>query len=204
MGAKSASNTLDFICNWQLALNLSTRQRACMGYLLSFSGCGGLKLNPDIEVFSPIDSRTRTVVKSDTIKCVGIVRGFHFEGGEEDPISLSTYVSKGSAAEIRAKLARPLTNTAVKLSWYVVDFDPEAKLWYEAAFIRSPKEVSTSINSTGGDLQMFVDNQATQVSDTLDIGVYAFDLQVVPATGKQATLEFATGPRRRLVKNWGS
>ena len=202
MGAKPASNTLDFKCNWQLALNLSARQAACMGYLLSFSGCGGLKLPPDIEVFSPVDSRTRTVVKSDTIECVGLIESFCFEGGEGDPIRFRSYVSKGAAAEIRAKLARPLTNTTAKLSWYIVDFDTESKLWFEAAYVKSPKEAAANIDSTGGDLQMFIENQATNISEQLDIGVYAFEFQVVPAESKQTTLEFATGPRKRLVKTW--
>ena len=95
------------------------------------------------------------------------------------------------------------SNTSIKLAWYIIDFDNEAKLWYEAAFLKSPKQASANVDSSGGELQLFIDNAATAINDTLDIGVYALEIQSVPADNKKATLEFATGPRRRLVKRWG-
>ena len=200
----SAPNSLDFACDWRLALNLSPSRQGCVGYLLSFSGLGGLRLAKDIEVWNPVSDRgAQTVVSGDKVKCVGLLDSFQFEGGQTDPIRLRTYVSKGSAADLRAKLARPLANTAVKVGWYIVDFDPEMKSWFEAAFVKKGKEASANVDSTGGELQLFVDNHPTQVNASLDIGVYSVVLQVVPADKKKAVLEFATGPRRRLVKSWG-
>ncbi len=197
-------NSLDFACDWQLALNLSPSRNGCIGYLLAFSGLGGLRLKKDIEVWNPVsDQAVQTVVSGDKVECIGLLESFAYEGGETDPIRVKAYVSKGSAADLRAKLARPLANTAVKLAWYIVDFDTEMKTWFEAAFVKQGKEASANVDSTGGELQLFVDNQPTQVSPCLDIGVYAVVLQVVPADKKKAVLEFATGPRRRLVKSWG-
>lgn len=202
--SESSPNSLDFSCDWRFALNITSRQHGCVGYLLSLSGLGGLNLSADIEAWNPISDRNvRTVVSKDQVKCIGLIESFRYEGGETDPIRIRSFVSKGSAADIRAKLARPLTKTGLKLSWYIVDFDPESKSWFEAAFIKRGKEAQANVDSTGGELQIFVDNDATAVSDTLDIGVYAFEVQVVPADGKKAVLEFATGPRRRLVKAWG-
>lgn len=200
----ASPNALGFACNWQLGLNLSSKRNGCVGYLLSFSGLGGLNLRKDIEVFNPVsDKHVRSVVKDETVKCIGLIERFDFEGGETDPIRVKSFVSKGSAADVRAKLARPLASTTLKLSWYIIDFDSESKLWFEAAFVKSPKEASANVDSTGGELQIFVDNDATPVSPTLDIGVFGFEFQVVPADKKRANLEFATGPRRRLVKLWG-
>ena len=202
--SEDTPNSLDFACEWRLGLNLSPSRHGCIGYLLALSGLGGLRLKKDVEVWNPItDGSVQTVVSGDKVDCIGLLESFKFEGGETDPIRIKSYVSKGSAADLRAKLARPLSNTSVKLAWYIVDFDPEMKTWFEAAFIKKGKEAHANIDSTGGELQLFVDNQPTQVSPSLDIGVYAIVIQVVPADGKKATLEFATGPRRRLVKSWG-
>lgn len=198
-----SANSLDFACDWQLGLNLRPDRHGAIGYLLGFNGCGGLRLKPDIEVYNPFDDPGQTVVSGALIKCVGLIESFRFEGGEEDPIRIRAFVSKGTAADIRAKLARPMANTTAKLDWYILDFDTESKLWFEAAFVKRPAQAAANIDSTGGDLQMFIANEPTRISETLDIGVYAFELQVVPADKKKTTLEFATGPRRRLVKQWG-
>ena len=57
--------------------------------------------------------------------------------GDDDPISISAYVSKGAAADVRAKPARPVTSTKVKVAWYIIAYDDEKKGWYEAvAFVR--------------------------------------------------------------------
>lgn len=203
MADRDSPNALNFDCDWRYGLNLNPSQRGTVGYLLDFSGCGGLTLSKDIEVWNPFDSEGQTVLSGDRVKCIGLVEQFRYEGGEGDPIRIRAYLSKGNAADVRAKLARPLNNTSVKLAWYIIDFDNEAKLWYEAAFLKSPKKADANLDSAGGELQLFVDNEATSLNDTLDIGVYALEVQVVPADNKKATLEFATGPRRRLVKQWG-
>jgi hypothetical protein len=200
---RESPNALNFAADWRYGLNLNPSQKATVGYLLEFSGCGGLTLSKDIEVWNPFDSPGQTVISGDRVKCIGLIEQFTYEGGEGDPIRIRVYVSKGNAADIRAKLARPLTNTSVKLAWYIIDFDNEKKLWFEAAFLKKPKKADSNVDSSGGELQLFVDNEATPINDVLDIGVYAFEFQVVPADKKKATLEFATGPQRRLLKQWG-
>ena len=197
-------NDLDFDCDWRYGLNLRPSAKGMVGYLLEWSGCGGLNLKKDIEVWNPFSTAGQRVVSGSTIKCIGLLESFRYAGGENDPIRLRTYVSKGSAADLRAKLARPLTQTRVKLAWYIIGFDVSDKLWYEAAFLKSPKLADVSVDSAGGTLQMFVDSEPTPVSETLDINVFGFDLQVVPASKKKAELEFASGPTHRLVKQWGS
>ena len=201
--AKESPTSLNFACDWRYGLNLNSGTKATVGYLLEFSGCGGLSLAKDIEVWNPFDSQGPTVVSGERIKCAGLLESFEFDGGEGDPIRMRIFVSKGNAADVRAKLARPLANTSLKLAWYIIDFDGEQKLWYEASFLKSPKKAETNVDSSGGELQIFIANSATRINDVLDIGVYALDVQVVPADNKVTQIEFATGPRRRLVKSWG-
>ena len=196
-------NALNFDCDWKFGLNLRASNKGTVGYLLEFNGLGGLNLKKDIEVWNPYDAAGQKVVTGPKIKCIGLMEWFRFEGGDNDPVRMKFYVSKPMGAEVRAKLAKPLTNTKLKLAWYIIDFDEDAKLWYEAAFVKSPKQAEANIDSAGGNLQIFVDNEPDKASDSLDINVYPFEFQVVPADKKNAKLEFATGPTQRLVKQWG-
>ena len=45
------SNGIHFGCEWQKSTNLGPTVRGSMGYLLKWSGCGGLNLHTDIKVW---------------------------------------------------------------------------------------------------------------------------------------------------------
>jgi hypothetical protein len=197
-------NHLNFHCDWRFGFNVQSGLKGNVGYLLDWSGCGGLNLKRDIEVWNPFSTSGQNVVSGRTIKCIGLIEDFRYEAGPSDPIRIKAYVSKGTASDIRARLARPLTNPRLKLAWYIINFDEADKLWFEAAYLKSPKMAEASLDSSGGDLQIFVDNQHTRISETLDIGVFGFEFQVVPADKKKCTLEFASGSKLRLVKQWGT
>lgn len=198
----AGANNLNSNCDWRYALNLKPSLKATVGYLLDWSGCGGLNLQQDVEVWNPFSGPGQTVTTGTTIKCVGLIESLAYEGGENDPIRIAGYLSKGMAAEVRSKLERPLTNTKLKLSWYVIAFDEEKKQWYEAAYVKKPAKAEANIDSAGGELQIFIANDGTRVSETLDLNVFKFEFQIVPAEGKSTELEFATGPSRRIVKKW--
>ncbi|MFE8599284.1 hypothetical protein [Archangium violaceum] len=197
-------NHLNFHCDWQFGFSVRSVLKGTVGYLLDWSGCGGLNLKRNIEVWNPFSNSGQKVVSGRTIKCIGLIEDFRYEAGPTDPIRIKAYVSKETASDIRARLARPLTNPRLKLAWYIINFDEADKLWFEAAYLKSPKTAEASLDSTGGELQIFVDNHSTRISDTLDIAVFGFEFQVVPADKKKCTLEFATGSKLRLVKQWGS
>ena len=198
----AGSNNLDFACNWSFGFNTTSGAKGTVGYLLFWSGCGGLALAKDIEVQNPYNAAGQTVLTGKTISCIGIIEKFQFAGGDDDPIRISAYVSKGTAADVRAKLARPLPNTKVKLVWYILAFDDEKKVWYESAIIRDNGKVDANIDTASGQVQMFVSNEPTRIAESLDIKVYKLEFQVVPAATNSALLEFATGPSQRLVKKW--
>ncbi|WPB72847.1 hypothetical protein KYC5002_27745 [Archangium violaceum] len=197
-------NHLNFHCDWQFGFSVRSVLKGTVGYLLDWSGCGGLNLKRNIEVWNPFSNSGQKVVSGRTIKCIGLIEDFRYEAGPTDPIRIKAYVSKETASDIRARLARPLTNPRLKLAWYIINFDEADKLWFEAAYLKSPKTAEASLDSTGGELQIFVDNHSTRISDTLDIAVFGFEFQVVPADKKKCTLEFATGSKLRLVKQWGT
>jgi hypothetical protein len=201
--APLTANNLNFACDWRFGFNLDSKKKAPVGYLLFWSGCGGLTLSQDIEVWNPFSSPGQTILSGSRVACVGLIEQFHFDGGESDPMRLSVFVSKGTAANVRAKLVSPLTNTKLKLAFYIIGFDDEKKIWYESALIKDATcKVDAVLDTVGGDLQLFVATDPTAVAEHLDIQVYKLEFQVVPAIGKTAHLEFATGPTTRVVRLW--
>jgi hypothetical protein len=198
------SNNLDYVCDWHFGFNLDPRKKGSVGYLLFWSGCGGLTLPQDIEVWNPFSSVGQTIVSGETVTCIGLIEHFSYAGDSDDPIRISAYVSKAAAANLKAKLSAPLSTTKVKVAWYIVGFDGEKKSWYEAALIKGPGKVDAVIDSVAGVLQLFISNEATRLSEELDIEIFKMEFQIVPADGKSANLEFATGPTTRVVKAWTS
>lgn len=201
--AALTANNLNFTCDWRFGFNLEAKRKAVVGYLLFWSGCGGLTLSQDIEVWNPYNSPGQTILSGPRVACVGLIERFQFDGGPTDPMRFSVFVSKGTAANVRAKLVSPLTNTKLKLAFYIIGFDDERKVWYEAALIKDATcKVDAVIDTVGGDLQLFVATEPTPVAEHLDIQVYKIEFQVVPEIGKLAHLEFATGPTTRVVRMW--
>jgi hypothetical protein len=198
-------NSLDFDCQWSYGFNLNAQRKGSVGYLLFWSGCGGLNLTKDIVVWNPYgEAPGQTVVKGQKINCLGLIESFRYAGGEEDPIRISAYVSKDLAANIRAKLSNPLPSTKVKVQWYILAYDNDLKNWYEAALIKDKAKADANIDISQGQVQMFIANEGTMVAETLDIQVYRFEFQIIPAMGGSTNLEFATGASQRLVKRWAA
>jgi hypothetical protein len=198
-----ASNNLNFVCNWRFGFNLDPKKKGPVGYILLWSGCGGLTLAQDIEVWNPFSSPGQTIVSGDRIQCVGIIDTFAFNGGSDDPIRISAYVSKGAAANLRAKLSAPLTSTKLKVAFYIVGYDDEKKTWFESVLIKdSILCVNAVVDTLDGVLQLFISNDPTPLAEHLDIMLYKMEFQLTPAEGTTATIEFATGPSTRVVRSW--
>jgi hypothetical protein len=196
------NNGLSYDCDWRLGFNLDPLQKGTIGYVLFWSGCGGLSLGKDIEVWNPFAGTGQTVSSGATIKCVGLLESFQFTGDSDAPIRMTAYVSKDTAANVRAKLANPITATTLQVSWYIISYDDDRKQWFEAAFIKNGAKAQADVDITDGILQLFIDNNPVVVDARLDLRVFKFEFQVIPAEGSATLLEFATGATQRLVKNW--
>mgnify|MGYP001190721843 FL=1 len=199
----SDANSLDFACDWRYGFNVNPSQKGTVGYLLSWNGCGGLNLAKDIDVWNPFTGAGQTVIRGQTVRCIGIIQDFKYQGGDTDPIRISCYISKGNQSNIRAKLAKPLTNTKVKMGWYIISYDESAKQWYEAVKLISPKVAQTNVNSADGEMQIFMDKDPEKLSETLDINVYRFEFELIPQENKKVRVQYATGPTKRVVRQWG-
>lgn len=201
----SKTNNLNFTCQWSYGFNLSSKQKGTVGYLLFWSGCGGLNLTKDIDVWNPYGLNPgQTVLKGDKINCLGLIESFRYDGGEEDPIQISAYVSKDLAANIRAKLSKPLPSTKVKVQWYILSYDNDSKNWYEAALIKDKAKADANLDIQKGQVQMFIANEGIRVAETMDLEVYRFEFQIIPAMDSSTNLEFATGSSQRMVRRWAA
>ena len=96
-----------------------------------------------------------------------------------------------------------LTNTKVKMGWYIISYDESAKQWYEAVKLISPSVAQTNVNSADGEMQIFMDKDPEKLSETLDINVYRFEFELIPQENKKVRVQYATGPTKRVVRQWG-
>jgi hypothetical protein len=195
---------LDLDCDWRNALSLTPGSAPTVGYLLFWSGLGGLSLAKDIEVMNPFDGAGQTIVTGKTINCIGLLESFKFEGDSEDPIQLVAYVSKESAANLKSKLSRPVTTTKVQVGVYVIAFDDDKNQWFEALCLRTPDKLSANLDTARGELQIYVGDKGTKLDPQVDLKLVKFTFQIIPAAQSTATIEFATGPTERIMKTWGA
>src|SRR4051812_36756513 len=97
-----ARNVVDIGCDWQGAFNLSAQHRGTFGYLLDWSGIGGLVLAKDIVIWNPVWGAGNATLKDATLPCVGVFERFAFAGDDSDPIRISCFVSKDNQTNLSA------------------------------------------------------------------------------------------------------
>lgn len=199
-------NFLEFKCNWQAAFQRRDLEHGMMGYLLSWSGCGGLKLKEDAFVLTaPTVSVDGKKVCGPTIKCAGIIDHLRYSGSATGPISLRAYLHKEMAADIRNHFSKPFANLSVKLAWLIIDFDENGSTWFGASHLKKPKAAEAVLDSVGGIPQISLDAQPTLLlSDAGNSGYIGFEFQVVPAAKKKTEIEFAAGAKERWINTWGT
>ncbi len=197
------SNDLDVTCAWQDGFNVAPNRRGPFGYLLEWSGLGGLVLSKDIVVWNPLAGSGQSLLGAATVSCVGVIERFRFGGDVTDPIRISCFVSQENQTNLRAKLARDLVNTKVRMSWSVVSYDEAAKAWFEAIDLIDPTRLDGLVNTVDGALQIEIDGTPTSIGEQQHVHVYRFEVEVVPQPNKLTTLQFALGQNQRIVAEWG-
>jgi hypothetical protein len=197
------SNDLDVACAWQHAFNVAPNRKGPFGYLLEWSGLGGLVLGKDIVLWNPLGGSGQSLLGGSTVSCVGVIERFRFGGDVTDPIRVSCFLSQENQTNMRAKLARDLVNTKVRMRWCVVGYDEAAKAWFEAIDLIDPQWLDGLVNTVDGALQIDIDGAATSIGEQHQLQVYRFEVEVVPPPHKLTTLQFALGQNQRIVAEWG-
>jgi hypothetical protein len=236
----------EFKCEWEEAINFSPGNTGTYGYLLSWSGCGGVSLNPDIVLPNPFTSegQSQAVVFPDeyddagtVLKCVGVISDFKYSGKKHGPITITAYVSRKSAANLHGKfMSDDPPKTDLELSWYIISCEGAGAKWYEAAHVMGFSDARANINTeesrksppkttttqgaqvqedaaddddeedAGGQLKVSVAHESVGIrgnGDDIDVRLYEFTFEIVPAPGQMNKLHFATGLGHKVVKQWG-
>ena len=195
-------NSLEFNCAWAAGFQFRKGFHGRLGYLLDWSGCGGLTLKKELRLAAPaVGAETR---KGSKLECIGLIEQLRFEGGPSGPIGFRVYVSRGVAANVLNHFGNPLDSLRLKLAWHVFDFDEGRNCWFDAAHLKSPETAEALSDTRDGAPRLFMDNQPTVLSDTVDMKFFRFEFQVVPAPKKSTTLEFATRSQERRITRWGT
>ena len=200
--AEQDSNGIHFSCEWQKSTNLGPTVRGSMGYLLKWSGCGGLNLPTDIKVWHPWpDSLGKT---GEHFKCVGLMENFEYGGGETDPIRISAWVSANTKGSIASAITKGIKQTKFNFSFFIVDFDTEKKVWFDKAFVIYPfTGVQAALNTTNGAIQLFAGSEPQSIQDHLDIKLYRMEFEAVPQENKVGRLHVAYSKTANVIKKWG-
>jgi hypothetical protein len=168
-----------------------------VGWVTTLDGLGlapgGLKA--DLTVIQPITG--------DAITVVGVVENFSWGGGVGDVLHIEFYASQENATQIKPLQQMALRNPIVNnLAWWIADWDPETKAWYEKSYPMSPSTISGTIQGEDNPT-LDVDLTGAPVKDGIDVMVYKIAINVAPATNQQYTLHFANSASKTLAKPWG-
>jgi len=196
---------VNFDCDWRNSLLYNSRKPARSGYLLSWTGIGGVNLKADISAINPHTTKGAEVLKGPSVKCAGLISEFKFlkNGEPTDPIRISCYVSPGNASALSAKISSGYTNTKVKFSYVIADYDAGKLCWFECALVKDNKKAEGAIDTYKGQLQLEVDTMPTIVTRTVYHALTRVTFQVVPLPKKTVSLGFATAAKDRVIKSWG-
>lgn len=216
--------SIDLSCDWKSGFVMDPTNKQRCGYLVSFNGLG-LNTEPDkendafkIRVFTPYNAAAveyDQVTVDDVdgqkiLNCVGVLESLSFAGGVGDPICISAYVSSEFANQLKAKQKASLETTVInKLSWWIVNYDVEAKAWFEESFPKGSTEgndgiVKGQLNASGGNqVRLSIAEEPTLISPNLDIQVFNIYFEVVPGSDATYALSFRQAATKAFVKGWG-
>jgi hypothetical protein len=191
-----AAVPFEYECNVAGAFVMDPNEHP-VGWVTALDGfgltAGGLKA--DQTVTQPVTGGTITVV--------GVLEKFSWAGGAGDPLKLDFYVSQENAIQVKTLQQTALKNTIVsKLGWWIADYDPETKAWYEKSFPVSPTTISGTIQGAANPT-LNVDMAGAPVKDGIGVMVYQVTIEVVPAANQQYALHFANSASNSVVKAWG-
>ncbi len=204
---------IDLSCNWRSGFIMNPQVKERVGYLVNFEGLdlsGYLK--QDIEVFSPFNNSETAYggITVDTSEqpykatVAGVIDSYSFGGGVGDPICIGCYISSENANQLKAKQKSTLTTTKItKLQYWIFNYDPESKVWFESAYPKEPEELNGQLNAQGAEVVFHVSGEGTKLNPNHDLEVFHVYFEIIPAANATFYLNFAESASTSYVKGWG-
>jgi hypothetical protein len=192
-----ATVPFEYGCNVAYAFAVDPNEHPRVGWVTALDGFGlpPGALKADLTLTKP--------TTGGTVPAVGVLERFFWGGDVGDPLILDFYVSQENATQIKTLQQMALkTDSVSTLGWWIADYDPETKLWFEQSFPMSPTTVSGTIQGKDNPA-LDVDLAGAPMKDGADVMVYKVTIGVVPAANQQFALHFANSAQAPLVKAWG-
>jgi hypothetical protein len=209
-----ASVPFIYECDRESGFMPDSNIRKRVGYITKLDGFGlSHPAAPDLTVSVPYSGQPKysgiTLAQPAagnaprTASVVGVLDKFSWAGGVGDAIELDFWCSHDNASAIKLlQQSTPKTNAVKGLGWWIVDYDPEAKQWFEQSYPAGVTAI-TGLIAGQGNLELSVDLTPVPVTDGTDVDVYKVSISVVPAANQQYTLEFASSAGKPVIKSWG-
>ncbi len=190
-----------------------------LGYVVRLEGMGlpDKALAADLRVVTPFGadfvpvckalaySPASGTAKTGTAKVVGTIGKLSWSGGVGAPIAIDFYVSPENAQKIATVQGPALKSIPIHaLGWWIADYDPEAKQWFEQAYpLESAGAVSGLVADKDNPL-LKVDLTLVAAKQGMDVHLCKVSIAVVPPADVVQKLYFAnTAQKKEPAKLWG-
>jgi hypothetical protein len=181
-----------------------------VGYLPSFAVRGVTGFAPDLTVSLPFKSPSPTYkglgpVTNGTLKVVGVMENFSWNGTVGGPINIDFYMSQENATRLKALQQSVLGSTGVpQFGWWIGDYDQAAWSWFEKSFPFSATNI-TGVIAGGSSPELDIDLTPIPVTGGIDVNYYKVSIAVAPAADQYQSyaLRFANSSTRSTLKQWG-
>ena len=208
-----------FACDWQTAIIMDPVKPHRVGYLTEFNGIGlPAPLVKDLNVQCPYINATAPTYQGLGFNfpvnfpnnqgpivgsIVAALQNVSWGGGVSDVFSFSCYMSQENALQLKTlQQNQPLRTTNISIGWWITNYDPEPKLWFEEMYPKAPAYPDGKINVVGNNVRLQVSLLPVQVAPHL-ADVYSVSFEIVPRPGFPAIIHVASSSTQQVERSWG-
>lgn len=134
---------------------------------------------------------------ADAAKKAGAIESFSWEGGYAQPLMLICRVSNENSKSISVLLHQTLPHLDVELSYFIYEYDPVAKKYFEAI---KGEDLKGLIQKQGGELSFQIADRPN--SDVIAPENYSLFIAILPKDTEQA-IHVSVADTKVVVKKWG-
>lgn len=182
----------NFPCDITQGFNFQKDMQPRVGHLTALK-IGDTEYKKDLAVTDP------TKVDGDKLKVVGVISNIYWEGGHASPVLVNCRLSTGNKEGSILLQHKSLSNTGVKFSFVIYDYDPTKEKYYPCFHTKSTA-LEGLVAKRGDDLDMDVDMD--QAGDVVSPRNYNFFVGVMPSE-KEQEIHFAVNVEAQFAKKWG-
>lgn len=208
-----ASVTFAFACDLNSGFLPDPNAPKRVGYVCQLNGLGlAAELKADLAVSVPFSGGANPVYNAGgkfalasgtgsfkTANVVGVIENFAWNGDVGGSITIDFYCSQENAFALKAIPQIALKTGQLALAWWICDYDPATKVWFEQSYPQSEPSIA-GIVAPQGNPELNVSLTGVPAKHG---SVYKVSIQVGPAANRQYTLRFANSSTTPVVKAWG-